>query len=62
MASQALPGVLVDDVEQLEGLGVLGLVELEIDGPHHVGAGEAEGTDLDADTERGAFPTSVGDF
>jgi hypothetical protein len=30
---QALPGELVDDVEQLQRLGVLGLVVLEIDSP-----------------------------
>lgn len=59
---QALAGVLVDDVEQLEDLGVVGLVELEIDGPHNVGASRAEGTDLDAEAEQGAFLTPVGDF
>ena len=59
---QALPCVLVDDVEQLEDLGIVGLVELEIDGPHHVGPSWAEGTDLDAEAQQGAFLAPVGNF
>ena len=35
--SRTLSGELVDDIQELQGLGIGCLVELEVEGPEHVG-------------------------
>ena len=39
---QGFTGVLVDDVQQLQPAEIRGLVELEVQGPHVIGAGGPE--------------------
>ena len=47
--SEALAGELVNDVEQFQGSSVSRLVELEVEGPHHVGSDRHHGANLGAD-------------
>ena len=58
----ALPGELVDDVEQLECAVVLGRVELEVEGPQGVSGDEAHGADRDTDAPHGLLALAIGDF
>lgn len=56
---RALPAELVDDVEELQGPGVVGLVELEIERSHDVGPYGREGAHPDADASEWSFPASA---
>ena len=57
---QAFAAVLVDDVQELEVPPVCGLVELEVEGPHHVGPDRAEGTDGHPDAAEWALALAIG--
>ena len=52
--------VLVDHVQELEHPPVGGLVELEVEGPHHVGPDRAHGADGDADAPERLLASCVG--
>ena len=57
---QAFAAVLVDDVQELEVPPVGGLVELEVEGPHHVGPDRAEGAEGHPDAAQRALALSIG--
>jgi hypothetical protein len=59
---RALPGELVDDVEQLESAVVLGRVELEVERPQGVSGDEAHCADRDANAPHGLLAFAIGDL
>ena len=57
---QSLPRALVDDVQELEHPFVVGLVKLEVAGPHDVGPDRSEGTDRAPDPPERLLALPVG--
>ena len=59
---RALPGELVDDVEQFQGPAIGGLVELEVEGPQDVGPDRAHGPHHHSFAAQRLLALPIGDF